>query len=291
MNNDDSQDGRSQDPVTGSHNTSRGYKVVDPGAFRSGKPDDFGDASLSGGESAGVGAGVSESGRNYADNVVFHNEKGGHGYAAERANNIEDWLARKDAKLVGQGNVKSGPDRIVDGKLIQSYCISGPECVKACFDKQGKYRYGYESTAKAMKRLPAEAKGSIPKFGQQIEVPSDQYESAVKAMKRRIERGQVPGVSDPADAKKIIRKGEYTYKQAKNIARFGTVDSLTYDAKNGVKLAGPAMGISATLSFAVSIWNARTSEPRRIKRAKPASSPVESLGSGALQQPNLVERG
>ena len=40
-----------------------------------------------------------------------------------------------------------------------------------------------------------------------------------------------------------------------NIARFGTVQSLTYDAVNGVKLASQAMGISAAVSFAVSIWN------------------------------------
>lgn len=89
----------------------------------------------------------------------------------------------------------------------------------------------------------------------QIEVPSDMYEGAVKAMEVRIEKGQVSGVSDPAKAREIIRKGHFTYAQAKNIARFGTVDSLKYDAKNGIKLAGHAMGISAALSFAVSIWN------------------------------------
>ena len=55
--------------------------------------------------------------------------------------------------------------------------------------------------------------------------------------------------------REIGRKGNFTYAQAKNIARFGTVESLTYDAANGIKLAGQAMGVSAALSFAVSIWN------------------------------------
>ena len=35
----------------------------------------------------------------------------------------------------------------------------------------------------------------------------------------------------------------------------GTVESLTYDAVNGIGLAGQGMGISAALSFAISIWN------------------------------------
>lgn len=62
-------------------------------------------------------------------------------------------------------------------------------------------------------------------------------------------------MSDPGKAREIVRKGRFTYAQARNIARFGTVESLTYDAVNGVKLAGRAMGISAAVSFAVSIWN------------------------------------
>ena len=73
-------------------------------------------------------------------------------------------------------------------------------------------------------------------------------------MEGRIESGQVRGVSDPARAREIIRKGNFSYAQVKNIARFGTVESLTYDTVNGIKLAGQAMGISAALSFAVSIW-------------------------------------
>ena len=50
----------------------------------------------------------------------------------------------------------------------------------------------------------------------QIEVPADKYDDAVKAMQDRIDKGQVPGVKD---AKEIVRKGNVTYEQAKNIAK------------------------------------------------------------------------
>lgn len=88
-----------------------------------------------------------------------------------------------------------------------------------------------------------------------IEVPSDKYESAIQAMEGRIEKGQIPGVSNPKHAKNIIRKSAFTYEQVRNIAKFGTVESLTYDTVNGIKLAGSAMGISAAMSYAVAVWN------------------------------------
>ena len=195
------------------------------------------DPRLSSDEIAGVGAGAVGSGTNYADNVVFGGERG-HGFAAESANNLFDKLAGRDAELVGRDNERNGPDRIVDGVKIQSkYCSSGAKCIAECFE-DGELRY-----------LNAD---NSP---MQIEVPSDMTEGAVRAMEARIERGQVQGVSDPAKAREIVRKGNFTYAQAKNVARFGTVESLTYDAVNGVKLAGQAMGVSAVLSFAVSIWN------------------------------------
>lgn len=187
-------------------------------------------------EVAGIGAGAVGSGASYADNIVFLG-KGGHGFAAESGNHLYDKLSGKDAELIGRGNVKNGPDRLVDGVQIQSkYCSSGAKCIAQCF-KDGNFRYFNADNS------------PMP-----IEVPSDKYEGAVKAMEARIQKGQVKGVSDPAKASDIVRKGNFTYAQAKNIARFGTIESLTHDAVNGVSLAGQTMGISAALSFAVSIW-------------------------------------
>ena len=45
-------------------------------------------------------------------------------------------------------------------------------------------------------------------------------------MEEKIKNGQVKGVSDPNEAKNIVKKGHFTYAQAKNIAKAGTVESL-----------------------------------------------------------------
>lgn len=70
-------------------------------------------------------------------------------------------------------------------------------------------------------------------------------------MEKRIEKGKVPGVSDTSEAKNLVRKGNVTYEQAKNIAKAGTFDSLKYDATNGAITAACAFGISFALDFAV----------------------------------------
>lgn len=118
----------------------------------------------------------------------------GHGFAAERANHLYDKVTGNDAQLVGDDNAKNGADRIVNGVQIQSkYCATGSKCIKECFDKNGNWRYSNPD-------------GSPMK----IEVPSDKYDDAVRAMEERIRRGEVPGVSDPAKAKEIVCKGHFT---------------------------------------------------------------------------------
>lgn len=173
----------------------------------------------------------------------------GHGFAAEYANHLYDKISKGDlhgnVKLTGDeidpntGRiVKNGADRIVDGIKIQTkYCASGSKCISECFDK-GKLKYlNPDGTP------------------MQIEVPSDKYDAAVKAMENRIKNGEVPGIGDPSKAKDIVRKGHFTYEQAKNITRFGTVESIKFDAANGAIVATGAMGISTILTFAISIWN------------------------------------
>lgn len=94
----------------------------------------------------------------------------------------------------------------------------------------------------------------------QIEIPSDKYESAVKAMENRIRKGEVPNVSNPEEAKNIVRQGKFFYEQVKNIAKAGTVESITYDAVNGTIIAAGSFGITSALSFATSIWNGEDME-------------------------------
>ena len=162
----------------------------------------------------------------------------GHGFAAERANHIYDTLTGKKAVIVGDDNAANGADRMVNGISIQSkYCSSGSKCIQECF-RDGKFRYiNPDGTP------------------MQIEVPSDKYDSAVEVMKNRIRRGEVPNVTNPEEAKNIVRKGHFTYEQAKNIAKAGTVESIAFDSVNGAIIATSAFGISSCLTFATSIWN------------------------------------
>lgn len=171
------------------------------------------------------------------DEEKFHARQG-HGFAAERANNLYDKLTGHDAKIVGDDNVKNGADRVVDGVLIQSkYCRSGEACINECFDREGNFRY--LNNGKPM----------------QIEVPSDKYDAAVKAMEEKIKQGKIPGITDPKEAKNIVRKGHFTYEQVKNIAKAGTVESLTYDAVNGTIIASSAFGVTVVLTLATNLWN------------------------------------
>lgn len=181
--------------------------------------------------------GIIDAANIYADNVVLSAARG-HGFAAEKANHLWDKITGKDASIIGGDNVKNGADRLVNGVYIQTkYCSSGSKCINQCFENDT-FRYiGPDGTP------------------MQIEVPSDMYESAITSMEDKIIKGKVPGVTDPKEAKNIVRKGNITYTQARNIAKFGTIESLTYDAVNGVKLAGTTAGLSAIIAFSCSLWS------------------------------------
>ena len=128
----------------------------------------------------------------------------GHGFAAENANHLYDKISKGD--FIGKDNVKltgeeidpktgriikNGADRVVDGVNIQTkYCASGSKCISECFEN-GKLRY-LNSDGTPM----------------QIEVPSDKYDAAVKAMENRIKNGEVPGVSATLTFATAIWSGE-----------------------------------------------------------------------------------
>lgn len=187
-------------------------------------------------------AGNLQSAENFADNVPF-NAARGHGFAAEKANHLFDKLTGKDAHLIGGDNAKNGADRLVNGIQIQTkFCNGGGKCVSECFEN-GKFRYQ----------------------GMQIEVPKDMVESAKQAFAERVKRGEVVDVNGMTKAEldklakelaeDTIKGSPFTYAQARNIAKFGTIESLTFDAVNGIKLAGTSMGITAVISFSQAIWS------------------------------------
>ena len=196
-------------------------------------------------EAGGLNAGGRGEINKIFDEERFHARQG-HGFAAERANNLEDRLQGKRARIEGDNNVKNGPDRSIlnaDGSTtwIQSkYCASGKASVNACFEGNGSGEFRYFDSA------------NKPMI---IEVASDKYEDAVSAMADKIRNGQVKGVTDPGEARNIVKPGNFTYEQAKNIARAGNVDSLVYDIKSGAVISLSALGVSAAISLAVSLWS------------------------------------
>ena len=172
------------------------------------------------------------------DKLLRFNGRQGHGYAAEQGNNLYDTINGRNAEILGDDNAKNGPDRMVDGQLIQTkYCQNANASVNSGF-KNGKYRY-LDSNGNPM----------------QLEVPSDQYDEAIRIMEEKIRKGQVPGCKNPKDASKIIRKGNITLKQAINIAKAGTVESLVFDAAHGAVIGLSAAGISSTIILARALWN------------------------------------
>ncbi|MDO5443429.1 MAG: hypothetical protein Q4G10_07135 [Bacteroidia bacterium] len=173
----------------------------------------------------------------------------GHGWAAERGNNLIDNIrfafSKKHAVLTADSNIKNGSDReiVVNDtailKIQTKYYSDPARGIDACFDN-GTYRY-------------------IDSLGQPmaIEVPADQYEAALAYMENRIRKGEVPNVdpSDTARAQELVLKGHLTYQQAKHIAKAGTVESILYDSAQACITSVSSFGLSASLEFAIDLWN------------------------------------
>lgn len=190
----------------------------------------------------------------------------GHGFAAERGNNLIDKIKGSNAIVIGDNNVKNGADRIIIQKtgetifIQDKYYNTASASINACFDDNGTFRY-FDSDSKPM----------------QIEVPKDQYDKAVGLMKEKIKNGSVPGITDPDEAERIVRKGNLTYKQAVNIAKAGNIDSLKYDAANGIVSSSAAFGIDTLLNFAVRV-NSGEEYSDAIK-----DSALDGLKAGGMQ--------
>lgn len=73
-------------------------------------------------EYGGTSNGIIGNSKIFADNIVF-NASQGHGYAAEKANDLIDRIKGENAKVIGGDLSKNGADRIVNGVKIQTkYC-------------------------------------------------------------------------------------------------------------------------------------------------------------------------
>tara|TARA_R110002072_G_scaffold48705_2_gene133078 strand:- start:1162 stop:2751 length:1590 start_codon:yes stop_codon:yes gene_type:complete len=187
--------------------------------------------------------------------IAKYHTKGGHGFTAEDANHLADVFHGKRAEIVGMNNEVNGAERIVNGLRIQSkYYQTAAKTVASAFaSDSGLYRYAQLV----------------------LEVPKDQYDACVELMRKRIAAGKVPGFENPADAEKLIHKGTVTYKQAKNIARAGNIDSLVFDAKSQAVTSSYVLAISFTITFAHDFWHSR-----RIGDAAKSAANRSFLASG-----------
>lgn len=189
---------------------------------------------------------------------------GGNGFAAENANTLYEGFKGINTKVVGGDNAPNGADRIIINKdlsitqIQDKYFKTASDSVGDAFEN-GKYRY-MDSQGKPML----------------LEVPKDQYEKAVELMTKRIEKGQVEGVTDPSEAANIVKKGPLTFKQSANVTKFGNIDSLVYDAVNGCVVAKNAMGITFTLDFVINTINGESLEDS-LK-----SATISSIRAGAF---------
>ncbi|MFC5459126.1 hypothetical protein [Massilia niabensis] len=183
------------------------------------------------------GTGAAHAATAHKDNVLLRARQG-HGFAAERANDMIDTVKGKRARLVGGDNAKAGPDRLVDGVLIQSkYCASAQASINACFDQGGKLIY--QDQGKPMK----------------IEVPGDQYTEALKLMARKLQGTGMKPAAAGRQAKSILVKGNVDYETARRIVEPGNIDSLSYDAARGAITAGKSGSVSVAIAYAYAIYN------------------------------------
>lgn len=151
----------------------------------------------------------------------------GHGFAAEDANALHDMFNGCVVDLTGRDNSKGGADRISNGEAIQTkYYKTAEGSVNVAFDAEGMFIYE----------------------GQILEVPKDQYDQAVNLMREKIADGKVAGITNPEDASKIVKQGSVTYRQAKNIAKAGNIDSLVFDVQTQSVSALSSLGISFAIN-------------------------------------------
>ncbi len=202
----------------------------------------------------------------------------GHGYAAEDLNAFHDYVAGHDVELSGRDNSRYGADRIVDGVQIQTkYCASPQESIDAGFPKSNSGNYAYWDNETGKPQL--------------LEVPSNQYDKCVALMREKINEGKVVDangnrITNPDEATNIVKKGTYTYEQAKNLTKAGNIDSLKFDFETGVITSCSAFGISFAINLCM-ILLSRDKNGLSVEEAVKLSY-LEGLVSGTISMSSHI---
>ena len=194
-----------------------------------------------GGIGVGIGAGTTFFERN--SQIDKYHTKQGHGFAAEDANALHDTLRGKSVNKVGTDNAPDGADRIVNGVSIQvKYCKTPEDTYRAFFDsKDGTLRYDDMTW----------------------EVPKGQGDAVKAKLREDIRQGKIHAkdgttITDPNMADEMVREGNVTYEQAKNIAKAGNIDSIKFDIANSAITCSCVFGISFCVSLAFALWDGKS---------------------------------
>lgn len=184
------------------------------------------------------------------------NTTSGHGFMAEEMITKLDHLHGINSKVIGGDNAKNGADRYID-RLFKSDIKVQTKYYKTW---RGSLDAGFDANTHTYRYIDS---NGVP---MQLEVPKDQYNQVVEGFKRKILGGHFKDINgneffdstgmDQATkeaealklAKKIVRKGRLTYQEAVNLTKPGTIESLKYDALNGVVTCTFAFGLSFVAS-------------------------------------------
>lgn len=130
-------------------------------------------------------------------------------------------------------------------KVLRSkYNSTGDRCVDACLN-YGELRYKNEDGSPI-----------------NIEVPCDKYEEAISDFEDRIKEGIV---HDSVDTKEILKRGKFTYNQAKNIATEGKVKGVDFFEIDGSVECDHILGVSGSIEYALSLWNGESTQEALLK--------------------------
>ena len=158
----------------------------------------------------------------------------GEGPAMEYAAHINDRLRFKNARWIGADNQTNGADRIINESKIQS----------KCYDPGSKTFKNRLMNELAPKNEQGVRQARYP--GQKIELNSDALNELKKHPNEYRELVDLYGEDG-------LKDSGFTNKQCINMTKFGTIDSLKIDAKQGIIAGRQAFALSMTLHMAVSL--------------------------------------
>ncbi|MGX4600728.1 hypothetical protein [Faecalimicrobium sp. JNUCC 81] len=128
--------------------------------------------------------------------------------------------------------------------LKNKYNSTGERCVDACLN-YGELRYINEDGSPM-----------------NIEIPCDKYEEAVSDFEDRIREGII---HQNAETKEVLKRGAFTYNQAKNIAIDGKVRGLSFFEIDGSVECDHILGVSGSIEYALALWNGDSPKDALLK--------------------------